>query len=206
MCTGSDLIARVAGARMTYAENLVSGDLLGACLGLCVRAVPECGVRRCGVGARRVGVVCWLSPPCSDADTCGRYAGGRVGGWATRCLLAVWGRACVGAWAGAAAGGSFGAFAPVAVCSIAAQVAVCCITWGGGYSTERFLTMRTLKVARSSEHLQVHNDPARSTMPRNRLLPAPPHASLRPCLIYALHCASKFYLGSENPHAPFYYI
>jgi hypothetical protein len=156
--------------------------------------------------AQRVGVVCWLSPPCSDADTCGRYAGGRVGGWATRCLLAVWGRACVGAWAGAAAGGSFGAFAPVAVCSIAAQVAVCCITWGGGYSTERFLTMRTLKVARSSEHLQVHNDPARSTMPRNRLLPAPPHASLRPCLIYALHCASKFYLGSENPHAPFYYI
>jgi hypothetical protein len=31
MCTGRDLIARVALARLSYAENLVSGDLLGAC-------------------------------------------------------------------------------------------------------------------------------------------------------------------------------
>jgi hypothetical protein len=29
MCTGSDLIARVARARLPYVENLVSGDLLG---------------------------------------------------------------------------------------------------------------------------------------------------------------------------------
>ena len=31
MCTGSDFIARVPRTRLTYAENLVSGDLLGAC-------------------------------------------------------------------------------------------------------------------------------------------------------------------------------
>jgi hypothetical protein len=39
----------------------------------------------------------WSSPPCSDADTSGRCAGGYVGGWATLCLPAVRGRACVGA-------------------------------------------------------------------------------------------------------------
>ena len=73
--------------------------------------------RRCL--APRVGGVRWLSPPCIDADTCGRCAGGLVGGWATRCLPAVRGRACVDAWAGDASGGSFGAFAQVAVCGIA---------------------------------------------------------------------------------------
>jgi hypothetical protein len=75
MCTGSDLIARVAGARMTYAENLVSGDLLGACLGLCVRAVPECGVRRCGVGARRES---------GQQHGCWEAVSGAAGG---RCML-----------------------------------------------------------------------------------------------------------------------
>jgi len=44
MCTGRDLIARVARARLPYAENLVSGDLLGAYGGVCARAVPACGV------------------------------------------------------------------------------------------------------------------------------------------------------------------
>ena len=51
MYTGRDLIARVARARLPYAENLVSGDLLGAYGGVCARAVPACGVRRCDVGA-----------------------------------------------------------------------------------------------------------------------------------------------------------
>ena len=41
MCTGSDLIARVAGARLPYAENLGSGDLLGAC-GVRIRSVRSC--------------------------------------------------------------------------------------------------------------------------------------------------------------------
>jgi len=53
MCTGSNLIARVARTRLTYAENLVLGDLLGPCEDECARAVPACGVRKCGVGARR---------------------------------------------------------------------------------------------------------------------------------------------------------
>jgi hypothetical protein len=53
MCTGRDLIARVMRARLPYAEMIVSGDLLGGCRGVCVRAVPACEVRRCCVGARR---------------------------------------------------------------------------------------------------------------------------------------------------------
>ena len=53
MCTVLDLIARVARARLSYAENLVSGDLVGACRDVCVRVVHACGVRGCGVGALR---------------------------------------------------------------------------------------------------------------------------------------------------------
>jgi hypothetical protein len=136
MCTGIDLIARVARARLPYEKRLVSGDLLGTCLDVCVRAVPACGVRGCGVGARqepgqrhgcgeavpdtapRVGVVRWSGPPCSSAGTCGRCTGGRMGVWSTWCLPAVRGRVCVVAWAGAESGGSFGVFALVAVWGI----------------------------------------------------------------------------------------
>jgi hypothetical protein len=53
MCTGSDLVPGVARARLPYAERPVSGDVLGACRGVCVRAVHACGVRGCGVGVRR---------------------------------------------------------------------------------------------------------------------------------------------------------
>ena len=53
MCTGRDLDARVARARLPYEETLVSWDLLGACEDVCARAVPACGVRKSGVGARR---------------------------------------------------------------------------------------------------------------------------------------------------------
>jgi hypothetical protein len=53
MCTGLDLVARVVRARLTHAKRLVSGDLVGACLDVCVRVVSACGVRGCGVGARR---------------------------------------------------------------------------------------------------------------------------------------------------------
>ena len=53
MCTGLDLVARVARARLPCAKRLVSGDLVGAYWDVCVRAIPACGVRWCGVGARR---------------------------------------------------------------------------------------------------------------------------------------------------------
>ncbi len=54
----------------------------------------------------------------------------------------------------------------------------CCMR--GGYCAEWFLTMHTLRIARSSVYRRVPLDPARSPMPRNRLLPAPP---ARPCAL-----------------------
>ena len=39
--------------RLPYAKRLVSGDLVGACRDVCVQVVHACGVRECGVGARR---------------------------------------------------------------------------------------------------------------------------------------------------------
>ena len=53
MCTGRDLVARVAGARLPHAKRLVSGDLVGSCRDVCVRVVHACRVRGCCVGARR---------------------------------------------------------------------------------------------------------------------------------------------------------
>jgi len=114
----------------------LSGDILVAYRDVCVRAVHACGLRWCGVDARResghqngcgevvpgdAGGRCALvgSPPCIDTDTCRHCAGEHVGSWSTQCLPAVLGRACVGAWAGEGPGGSFGAFAQVAVWSIA---------------------------------------------------------------------------------------
>ena len=54
-----------------------------------------------------------------------------------------------------------------------------------GCCVERFLTMHTIRIARSSAHLRVPIDPARSPMPRNRLLPAPP---ARPCALMLHVC------------------
>ena len=53
MCTGRDLVASVARARLQYAKRFVSGGVLGTCRDVRVRAVHACGVRGCGVGARR---------------------------------------------------------------------------------------------------------------------------------------------------------
>ena len=50
MCTGSDLVAGVARARLPYAENRVSWAGT-ACVR--TRTVPACGVRSCGVGVRQ---------------------------------------------------------------------------------------------------------------------------------------------------------
>ena len=47
------LPAGVARARLPYAENPVSRGLLGTREDVCARTVPACGVRKCGVGARR---------------------------------------------------------------------------------------------------------------------------------------------------------
>jgi hypothetical protein len=98
-----------------------------------------CAGRRCL--SPLVGGVRWTGPPCNGADTCGLCAGGRVGGWSTWCLPAVRGLSCVGAWAGAASGGFFWAFW--------AGLHLGHARVGGGYSAERFLTMRTLRVSRS---------------------------------------------------------
>ena len=52
MCTVLDLVPRVARAQLPYAESLVCGVLVGACEGVCARAVPAWGVPKCDVGAR----------------------------------------------------------------------------------------------------------------------------------------------------------
>jgi len=86
MCTGRDLIARVDRARLPYAENLVSGDLLGVCEDVCVLGpflhegcasaawVHDGSLGNdMGAGSRclttQVGVVRWSGPPCSCAGT-----------------------------------------------------------------------------------------------------------------------------------------
>jgi len=110
----------------------------------------------------------------SDADTRTRCAGGHVAGRATLCLPAVRGRTCVGTWAGAASGGYFG----VLRWSPSGTYRCCCMR--GRYCAKRSLTMHTLRIARSSAHLRVPIEQARSPMPRNLLLPAPP---ARPCTL-----------------------
>ena len=67
-------VARVARARLPYAENLVSGVLLGACEGVCARAVPACGVRGCCMGARRES---------GQRHECGGAVPGNAGGLCT---------------------------------------------------------------------------------------------------------------------------
>ena len=53
MCTGRDLVAGVACARLQYAKRLVTGVVLGACRDMRVRAVHAYGVSRCCVDTRR---------------------------------------------------------------------------------------------------------------------------------------------------------
>ena len=63
--------------------------------------------------------------------------------WAAQCLPAVQGWVRVDAWAGAASGGSFRAVAPVAVSGVRL------LLLGRRVGSEMFLTMRTLRMARS---------------------------------------------------------
>ena len=60
MCTVSGLIAGVARARLPYAENPVSGDLLGTREDVCARAVPACGVKVRRGCAEGVGATTWV--------------------------------------------------------------------------------------------------------------------------------------------------
>jgi hypothetical protein len=60
MCTGRDLMATVARARLPYAENLVSETRMHAGrTTVCARSVPVYRVRSCGEGGRR-GFGCLL--------------------------------------------------------------------------------------------------------------------------------------------------
>jgi hypothetical protein len=198
MCTVRDLIARVASARLPYAENLVSWDLLGAC------GVRLCSGRSCVRGAqvrRGCAAGVWTAACVRGGGACHR-------GWAAyvgRVPLASTRTRVVVARAGTWGAGRRGVFPQCGVGHAWALELVrrpmvlsgllrrlpsgarrgCCV--GGRYSAERFLTMRTLRVTRSSAHLRVPIDLARSLMPRDLPLPAPPHASVRLCLIYAVN-------------------
>jgi hypothetical protein len=184
MCTGRNLIARVACARLSYAENLVSGDLLGAC-GVRMRSGRSC-VRGAQV-QRGCAAGVWVAACMRGGGAWHRWWAANVGrvplpATRTRVLVAradTWGagRRCVSLQCGVGHASVFGLVRrPVALSGLSrwspsGTYRGCCMS--GGYSVERFLTMRTLRISRSSAHLQVSIDPARSPMPRNQLLPAP---------------------------------
>jgi len=122
---------------------------------------------------------------------CVRWSGSRTRVTLTRVLVAqagTWGagRHCVFPQCGVGHASAVGLVRrPVALSGLlrwspSGAYSGCCM--GGGYSAERFLTMRTLRIARSSAHLLVPIDQARSPMPRNRLLPAPPARLCGPLL------------------------
>jgi hypothetical protein len=125
MCTGRDLVARVARTAAICRKPCFLGPT--GCMQGCVFSGRSCmrdtQVRRgCTAG---VWATTWVrggaegrrrtlvGSPCSGAGTLGQCVDGRMG--ATRCLPPVRGRAWVDDWAGAASGGSFRAVAPVAV-------------------------------------------------------------------------------------------
>ena len=76
----------------------------------------------------------------------------------------------------------------------------CCMR--GGYCAERFLTMHTLRIPRSSAHLRVPIDQALSPMTRNQLLPAPPARPCIFCWMYAVHCTQNMHLYTEDTVRP----
>ena len=130
--------------------------------------------RRCL--APRVGVVRWA---------------GSLQGPATRtrvlvALAGTWraGRRCVFPPCGVGHASALGLVrCPVAISGLlrwspSGTYRCCCMR--DRYCAERSLTMHTFRIARSSAHLRVPIDQARSPMPRNLLLPAPP---ARPCTL-----------------------
>ena len=163
MCTGRDLVARVSRARLTYAENLVSGDLLGA-YWVWMRS-GRSYVR--GTQVRRgyaEGV--WVGACVRGGGAWHRWWVAYVGRvplpTRTRVLVAravTWGagRRCVFPQCGVRHVSALGLVRrPVVLSGLllwypSGAYRCCCME--GGYSAERFLTMRTLRIARSSPHL-----------------------------------------------------
>ncbi len=82
----------------------VSGWSLGNCMGAGGRCMAPC-----------MDFVCWSDPDRSGPVVSGWCAGGRVGGWSTRCLPVVRGRVCVDVWAGVVSCGSLRAVAQGAI-------------------------------------------------------------------------------------------
>ncbi len=105
------------------------------------------------------------------------------------------------AWASAESGVSFRALAPATVSSIGLLLR------GERVGSEN---VPNNAYAQDSQELGASGGACRGGSlagARFRPLPAPP-ASLSAPLpdMFLAFCASKFYLGSENPHAQFYYI
>ena len=160
---GPFLRAGCAGAEWVRGGSLGSGMRAGRwCL------APQVGGVRCSCGL--------IS---SDADTRARCADGLVAGWG-RCVFQQF-------WVGhASALGLVRSLVAILVLLRWSQSGAyhgCCMR--SGFCAEWFITMHTLRIAKSSAHLRVPIDPARSPMPRNRLLPAPP---ARPCALMLHVC------------------
>ena len=177
-------------------------------------------MRRCGVGrggslgsGMRAGRRC-LAPQVGGVRWAGSFPA-----TTTRVLVALTGtcragRRCVFPQCGVGHASALGLVrSPVAISGLlrwspSGAYHGCCMR--GGYCAEWFLTMHTLRIARSLAYLRVPIDPARSPMPRNRLLPAPPRtpvctcAAYMPCIAHKT-CTCSQNLGSENPRAQFYY-
>ena len=162
MCTGICLIARVADARLTYAEYPVSRTSPACPRGritVCARSVPACRVRSCGVGGRRESE---RRPGCRESvhiPTGGRrplvvlIAAGRNWGVCERVGACRAGLRCVCALCGVGHAWTLGLVRrPVALSGLL-------LLWPSGtlgswcvnrwWITETLLTMHTLRVSRS---------------------------------------------------------
>ena len=130
------------------------------------------------------------------ADACRRWLGERVGSWATWCLPAVrvehaWALGLVGRLVALSGLLRWSPSGPLRDCYA-----------GDRCSAERLLTARAIRVARSSAHLRLPVDLARSPMPRDWLLPSP-HARLSaPLLHTCLACRVSILFRSKNHDTP----
>jgi hypothetical protein len=171
MCTGRDLVARVARARLPYAENLVSGT------GLAYMRAPiqhkHKHMRRCaflGRACTRGAIMRRASTAGAGATTWVRGVGAWRRGWAASVggVLLAAGRACGnGVRVGMSGAGRRGAFRLCGVeyawtlGLVRSQVALSgLLLWpqyraldfhcvGRGWVPKMFLTIRTLRMARS---------------------------------------------------------
>ena len=171
MCTGRDLVARVARARLPYAENLVSGT------GLAYMRAPiqhkHKHMRRCaflGRACTRGAIMRRASTAGAGATTWVRGVGAWRRGWAASVggVVLAAGRACGnGVRVGMSGAGRRGAFrrcrfecvwtlglvrGPVALSGLLLRPpsrALGCYCVERGWVPKMFLTMRTLRMTRS---------------------------------------------------------